>query len=110
MPVANHPTNPLPSKLCSAGEQAQLNANDNFSMRLLEHFTHSDDQNDFDTVTMVLIMVVELMVVELVVVELVVVVIMLVIMLVITVVKLVNMTECKAANPTELNNFQQMDK
>ena len=51
-------------------------------------------------------MVVELMVVELVVVELVVV----VIMLVITVVKLVNMTECKAVNPTELNNFQQIDK
>ena len=69
-----------------------MNANDNFSMRLLEHFTHSDDHsfNDFDAVTMVLIMVM--------------------IMLVITVVKLVNMTECKAANPTELNNFQQIDK
>ena len=79
-------------------------------MRLLEHFTHSDDHsfNDFDAVTMVLIMVVELMVVELVVVELVVVMVM--IMLVITVVKLVNMTECKAVNPTELNNFQQIDK
>ena len=89
-----------------------MNANDNFSMRLLEHFTHSDDHsfNDFDAVTMVLIMVVELMVVELVVVELVVVVIMVMIMLVITVVKLVNMTECKAVNPTELNNFQQIDK